>query len=35
MGALYMFGFIVAIAIGGTAYFFHQEKKAAQQHAQK
>lgn len=35
MGAMYMFGFVIAVAIGGTAYFFFQEKKESQQHARK
>lgn len=35
MGAMFMFGLIIAIALGGTAYFYHQDKKAEKRHADK
>lgn len=35
MGALFMFGLIIAIALGGTAYFYHQDKKEEKQHAKE
>ena len=30
MGAMMMFGLVIAISIGSVAYVFHQEKKEAQ-----
>lgn len=35
MGAMFMFGLIIAIAIGGTVYFYHQEKLEKKQHSGK
>ena len=35
MGALFMFGLIIAIALGGTAYFYHQDKKEEKRHAKE
>lgn len=32
MGALIMFGLVIVVAIGGTAYFVRQDKKSAQHH---
>lgn len=29
MGALFMFGLVIVIAIAGTAYFVRQDKKSA------
>lgn len=30
---MYMFGLVIAIAIGGTAYYYHVEKKQAEHEA--
>jgi len=35
MGALFMFGLIIVIALGGTAYFYHQDKKAEKRRAKE
>lgn len=32
---MFMFGLIIVIAIGGTAYFYHQDKKEEKRHANK
>lgn len=31
MGAMYMFGLVIVIALGGTAYFYYQDKNEPQQ----
>lgn len=35
MGAMIMFGLIIAIALTGGAYFYIQDKKEERRHAQK
>lgn len=35
MGALFMFGLITAIALGGTAYFCYQDYKEGKKHDNK
>ncbi len=32
MGAMFMFGLIIVIALVGTAYFYHQDNKKEQRH---
>lgn len=35
MGAIFMFGLVITIALGGTAYFYHKDKKEEKRHANK
>lgn len=35
MGAMFMFGLIIVIALSGTAYFYYQDRKAEKRHTDK